>query len=131
MVNKKILLDDEQILYKKFCLRLHARLSLFSSCCVLNCDNNDIKIHLVRKLHIVYKIGNRITVLTTKGKQVKGLAAILSILNRKYIIFCFKHHLEFKTGKFLPFCFKTIKFKLGVNLDNLNVRELFYKYSIS
>jgi len=115
------------MLYKKFCFRLHASLRFFSDCCVLNCYNTDLEIHIIRKLHRVYNIDNNIKVLTTQGKRVKGLSAILSNLNRKYIFFCSKHSLDFEVGKFSPFCFKTIKSKLGVNLGNLNYKELFYK----
>lgn len=78
-------------------------------------------------MHRVYKTGRHIIVLTNRGKRVKGLAAILSALNRKYILFCSKHHLEFEADEFSSLCFKTLKFTLGVNLGNLNYKELFYK----
>lgn len=120
------MLNNEQILYKKFCLRLHLGLRSFSDCCVSKCVNNDIEFHFVRKLHRVYKIGNNVSVLINRNKREKGLIAFLSILNRKYILFCSKHHLEFGVNKFSPLCFKTIKFTLGANLGNLNYKKLFY-----
>ena len=127
MVNQNIDSVCEDSLYKKFCLRLYARSRLFSDCCVLGCDNTDIEIHRVRKLHRVLKKGKGISVLTTRGKRVSGLAAIMSALNRKYIPLCSKHHLEFEAGEFSLLCPKIIKSALGVNLGDLNYRELFYK----
>jgi len=126
MINKKIGLNDEKILYKKFCLRLHPNLRFFNDCCVLNCNNIDIEVHFIHKLHRVHKIGDNTFVIEYRSKQVKGLAVILSTLNRKYICICSKHYLEFEADKFSPLCFKTIKFTLGVNFDNLNNKKLFY-----
>lgn len=108
-------------------MRLHAELRFFTNCCILNCNNNDIEIHLICELHRVHKTTSGVSVFTSRRKQVKSLGAILSVLNRKYIFFCSKHHLEFEADKFSSLCFETIKSTLGVNLGNLNYRELFYK----
>jgi retron-type reverse transcriptase len=127
MINEEVKPVCDDSLYKKFCLRLHNGSRLFSECCVQGCDNPDIEIHHIRKLHRVQKKNDGITVLTTRGKRVKGLAALLSSLNRKYIPLCSKHHLEFEAGQFLPLCPKTVKSSLGVNLEDLNYKDLFYK----
>ena len=125
IVNKEIVLNHEKILYKKFCLRLHMSSRFFDYCCVLNCVNIDIQVHSIFKLYRVHQIKNDFIVSRNRGKRVRGLAAILSILNRNYILFCSKHHSEFEADKFSPLCCKTIKFMLGANLRNLNFKNLF------
>jgi len=43
---------------------------------------------------------NSTSVIDRKGKRVKGLPAILTMLNRKQLPLCRKHHLEFEKGIF-------------------------------
>ena len=113
MINEEVKPVCDDSLHKKFCLRLHNGSRLFSICCVQNCENYDIEIRHIRKLHKVQKKNDGIMVLTTRGKRIKGLAALLSSLNRKYIPLCSKHHLEFEAGQFSPLCPKTVKSSLG------------------
>ena len=87
MINEKVKPVCGDYLYKKFRLRLHNGFRLLSECCVQDCVSRDIKIHNIRKLHRVQKKNDGITVLTTRGKWVKGVEVLLSSLNRKYIPF--------------------------------------------
>jgi hypothetical protein len=40
------------------------------------------------------------TILSRKGKKIKGLATVLSAINRKQLFLCRKHHLELETGNY-------------------------------
>lgn len=46
------------------------------------------------------KEGYTLTILNKKGRQVRGLAAILSAVNRKQLPLCKMHHDEFDQGKY-------------------------------
>ena len=55
-----------------------------------------IEVHYIARLHRKVDSDNTTSVIDRKGKPVKGLLAILTMLNRKQLPLCRKHHLEFE-----------------------------------
>lgn len=73
---------------------------LSSQCAVLNCENKDIKIHHLKKLHKKIDIDGKTTLLDQNNIRVTGIAAYLTAINRKQLPLCKKHNLEFENNKF-------------------------------
>jgi hypothetical protein len=69
---------------------------------VEGCDvYEDIEVHHIRRLHRKVEKDGKTSILDKSGKRVKGLAAVLSSINRKQVPLCPKHHLEMeKKGNF-------------------------------
>ena len=44
----------------------------------------------------------KFSVLDRKGRRVKGLPAVLTSINRKQLLLCHEHHLDFESGKYHP-----------------------------
>lgn len=81
--------------------KLSHSLAFFQGCSVKGCDETDhIEVHHIARLHRRVSSDGGTSVLDKKGKRVEGLPAILTMLNRKQIPLCRKHHLEFEDGKF-------------------------------
>lgn len=77
-------------------------LLFFEKCSIVECENKDIEIHHIQKLHRKVRENGKITILDKNNKPVKGIAAILSAINRKQLPLCKKHHLEFEKGIYSP-----------------------------
>ena len=75
-------------------------LSFFSCCAVKDCNNTDIEIHHIARLHRTVKNNRLRTVLDRKGRRVKGIQAIMTSVRRKQLPLCKTHHLEFEKGIF-------------------------------
>lgn len=74
--------------------------SYFVCCAVYGCTNSDIEIHHVKKLDRKVFYSGMVSFINRKNKRVKGLAAVLTAMNRKQLPLCRKHHFEFETGKY-------------------------------
>lgn len=94
-----ISLELDEIL-SKYSFRLYQSKTILSECAVKGCTNSDIKIHSIQKLRRKKEKDGQISVFGLKGNRIKGIAAILTALNRKQIPLCRQHHLEFESGKF-------------------------------
>jgi len=107
-LEKKFLIDDSTLSFNlsdilnKHLSRLSISKSYFVRCAVYDCTNSDIEIHHVKKLDRKVSYSGMVSVINRKGKRVKGLAAVLTAMNRKQLPLCRKHHLEFETGKYSP-----------------------------
>jgi retron-type reverse transcriptase len=86
-------------LLKKGKSRSHG-LSFFSCCAVKDCNNTDIEIHHIARLHRTVKNDGLRTVLDRKGRRVSGIQAIMTSVRRKQLPLCKAHHLEFEKGTF-------------------------------
>jgi retron-type reverse transcriptase len=75
-------------------------LSFFSCCAVRNCNNTDIEIHHMARLHRTIEKNGMRSVVDKKGRRVSGINAILTSIRRKQLPLCKVHHLEFEKGKF-------------------------------
>jgi hypothetical protein len=84
----------------KYSFRLYQSKTILSECAVKGCTNSDIEIHNIQKLHRKKEKDGQISVFGLKGNRIKGIAAILTVSNRKQIPLCRQHHLEFQSGKF-------------------------------
>lgn len=94
--------------------KLNHSLEFFANCAVKDCsESENIEVHHIRRLHRKVESDGNISVLNLKGERVKGLAAILTTLNRKQIPLCHKHHLEFESGKFSPLDYNKLNVVLG------------------
>jgi hypothetical protein len=74
---------------------------MFSRCAVQDCGNGDVQIHHIRRLgqrKSLDSAGKTTTVISRSGKRIKGLAAIMSAMNRKQLPLCPKHHSLFEQG---------------------------------
>jgi hypothetical protein len=86
----------------------------FANCAVKDCsESENIEVHHIRRLHRKVGSDGSISVLNLKGDRGKGLAAILTTLNRKQIPLCHKHHLEFESGKFPPLDYNKLNVVFG------------------
>ena len=65
------------------------------------------------RLHRKVDSNGGTSVIDRKGKRVKGLPAILTMLNRKQLPLCRKHHLEFEKGIFSNLDTGKVKSALG------------------
>ena len=86
-------------LIKKGRSRSHG-LSFFSCCAVKDCNNTNIEIHHMAKLHRTVKNNRLRTVLDRKGRRVGGIQAIMTSIRRKQLPLCKVHHFEFEKGVF-------------------------------
>jgi hypothetical protein len=75
-------------------------LFFFSCCAVKDCNNTDIEIHHIAKLHRTVKNNGLRTVLDRKGCRVSGIQAIMTSIRRKQLPLCKAHHSEFEKGIF-------------------------------
>lgn len=75
-------------------------LFFFSCCAVKDCNNTDIEIHHIARLHRTVKNNGLRTVLDRKGRRVSGIQAIMTSVRRKQFPLCKAHHLEFEKGIF-------------------------------
>jgi hypothetical protein len=81
--------------------KLNHSLEFFQGCSVEGCNENEsIEVHHIARLHRKVNFDGSTSVIDRKGKRVKGLPAILTMLNRKQLPLCRKHHLEFEKGIF-------------------------------
>lgn len=71
---------------------------MFNQCSVAECPNTNIQIHHLRKLARKIDQDGRVSILTRSGRRVKGVAGLLSAINRKQLPLCEKHHREFESG---------------------------------
>jgi hypothetical protein len=76
-------------------------------------ETENIEVHHVRRLHRKVEKDGVISVLNMKGERVKGLAAVMTTLNRKQLPLCSKHHLEFEAGRFSPLDYSKLTSILG------------------
>lgn len=91
---------DIETIMRKYRRRLNVGGRMFSRCAVRECANTDVEIHHERKLHRKLEDNRNITVMSTSGRRVKGLGALMSAANRKQLPLCKKHHLEFEKGEY-------------------------------
>jgi len=81
--------------------KLNHSLEFFQGCSVEGCNETEsIEVHHIVRLHRKVDSDGGTSVIDRKGKRVKGLPAILTMLNRKQLPLCRKHHLEFEKGIF-------------------------------
>lgn len=111
LIKNSIGIELDEIL-RKYSFRLYKSKTLLSGCAVEGCTDLNIKIHRIEKLYRRKEKDGKIAVFDFKGARVKGLAAILTVLNRKQIPFCQQHHYAFEVGKFLK-------------LDRLFLKEIY------
>jgi retron-type reverse transcriptase len=79
--------------------KLNHSLEFFQGCSVEDCNETDsIEVHNIVRLHRKVHSDGSTSVIDRKGS--KGLPAILTMLNRKQLPLCKKHHLEFEKGIF-------------------------------
>ena len=103
---KEFLIDESLIqfnlttIFNRYKVRLSMGRSYFSRCSVRGCNNKDVQIHHLKKLHRKTDRSGQTSVLNRKGKRVKGLAAVLTAMHRKQLPLCAKHHLEFESHKY-------------------------------
>jgi len=100
--NSNSILKDHHDLWqliKKGRSRSHG-LSFFSCCAVKGCNNTNIEIHHMAKLHRTVKNNGLRTVLDRKGRRVKGIQAVMTSVRRKQLPLCKPHHLEFEKNIF-------------------------------
>lgn len=94
--------------------KLNHGLTFFQGCSVKGCEETEhIEVHHIDRLHRKVSSDGRTSVLDRKGKRVKGLPAILTMLNRKQMPLCHKHHLEFEGGKFSELDYDKLQSILG------------------
>jgi Type II intron maturase len=98
-INSTIGFELSEIL-KKYQFRLYKSNAILSHCAVENCQNSDSEIYHLKKLHRKIEKDGRISILDLKNNKVKGIAAILSALNRKQLPLCRQHLVEFEKGQF-------------------------------
>lgn len=104
--------DLDQMIGKIF--KLNHSLEFFHGCSVKNClETDNIEVHHVRRLHRKVEKDGTTSVLNIKGERVRGLAAIMTSLNRKQLPLCRKHHLEFEAGEFSPLDYSKLTSVLG------------------
>lgn len=94
----------------------------FLGCCVVGCEETEgIEVHHISRLHWRVHKDGVISVLNRRGKKVKGLAAVLTSLNRKQLSFCHSHHLDFEAGIFHPLDYSKISFVLNRNSKSFKI----------
>lgn len=74
---------------------------MFSRCAVQDWDNGEVEIHHIRRFGQKKPegpAGETMTVIGRTGKRIKGLAAVMSPMNRKQLPLCPKHHTLFEQG---------------------------------
>jgi len=104
--------DLDQMIGKIF--KLNHSLEFFHGCSVCGCqETENIEVHHVRRLYRKVEKDGVISVLNMKGERVKGLAAVMTTLNRKQLPLCSKHHLEFEAGRFSPLDYSKLTSILG------------------
>ena len=73
--------------------KLNHSLEFFQGCSVEGCNETEsIEVHHIVRLHRKVDSDGGTSVIDRKGKRVKGLPAILTMLNRKQLPLCRKHH---------------------------------------
>lgn len=124
-INNTIGFELSEIL-RKYQFRLYRSNAILSNCAVENCQNSDIEIHHIKKLHRKIEKNGRISILDLKGNRVKGIAAILSASNRKQLPLCRQHHVEFESGKFTKINSSFLKEIYNTSIfDNQILEKLF------
>jgi retron-type reverse transcriptase len=94
--------------------KLNHSLEFFQGCSVEGCNETEsIEIHHIARLHRKVNSDGSTSVVDRKGRRVKGLPAILTMLNRKQLPLCRKHHLEFEKGIFSNLDTDKLKSVLG------------------
>lgn len=94
--------------------KLNHCLEFLQGCSVKDCsETSNIEVHHVRRLNRKVEKNGIVSVLNIKGERVKGLAAIMTTLNRKQLPLYRKHHLEFESGKFSPLDYSKLTSVLG------------------
>ena len=76
---------------------------------------SNIEVHHIRRLHRRVHKDGKISVLDRKGRQVKGLPAVLTFINRKQLPLCHEHHLDFEAGKYHPLDYSKLNSVLNQN----------------
>jgi hypothetical protein len=67
-------------------------------CAVEGCENRDIEMHHVDKIHRLKDQFGNISVVTKKGRRVSGIEAFKVAVNRKQIPLCKAHHSDLHNG---------------------------------
>ena len=94
--------------------KLNHSLEFFQGCSVEGCnETKSIEVHHIVRLHRKVDSDGNTSVIDRKGKRVKGLPAILTMLNRKQLPLCRKHHLELEKGIFSNLDIDKLKSVLG------------------
>jgi hypothetical protein len=94
--------------------KLNHSLEFFQGCSVEGCNETEsIEIHHIARHHRKVNSDGSTSVVDRKGRRVKGLPAILTMLNRKQLPLCRKHHLEFEKGIFSNLDTDKLKSVLG------------------
>jgi Type II intron maturase len=97
---KDIGLELDEIL-RKYSFRFYRPGTVLSECAVEGCTYSDIETHHIQKFCRKKEKEGQVSAFGLKGHRVKGVGpAILIASNKKKILFCRQHHLEFKSGKF-------------------------------
>jgi retron-type reverse transcriptase len=83
--------------------KLNHSLEFFKFCCVEGCEETEgIEVHHIRRLHRKTSNNGVRSIVSSSGKRVRGLGAILSSINRKQLPLCHEHHIGFESGFFYP-----------------------------
>jgi hypothetical protein len=102
--------------------KLNHSLEFFEVCCVTDCyETEGIEVYHVCRLHRRVNKNVMISVLSCDGKRVTGLAAVLTLLNRKQILLCQKHHLDLEAGRFHQLDYSKINSVLNRNSSTFKI----------
>jgi len=101
--------------------KLNHSLEFFQGCSGEGCNETEsIEVHHIVRLHRKVDSDGDTSVIDRKGKRVRGLLAILTMLNRKQLPLCRKHHL----ARSLPL--KTLTSSLYLLVIPTLLRSKFY-----
>lgn len=103
-------------------LKLNKVNQFFSKCSVLNCKNEDIKVYYIWQLEKKNSFKNNIIYIFTVNTKVRRVDAMLSILEKKFLVFCKKHYQKFEKG--ILFFIDTIFLNNLLSVKMLNIWKL-------